>query len=154
MSSMPRGARSLESKNHRFACLFAACALLLFGCRNSQSERRSGTTGAPWVVGVSQCNLGEPWRVQMNEDLRSAAARHPNLRLVFKDAQNDSLRQRAQVEELAGQGVDLLIISPKEAAPLTRPVAEVHAKGTPVIVLDRAVEGEAFTVFIGADNRK
>jgi ribose transport system substrate-binding protein len=73
------------------------------------------------VIGMSQCNLGEPWRVQMNEDIQTAAAKHPNLKVVYKDAQNDSLTQRAQVEELVGQGVDLLIISPREAAPLTKP---------------------------------
>jgi ribose transport system substrate-binding protein len=103
---------------------------------------------------MSQCNLGEPWRVQMNEDIKQAAAKHPNLKVIFKDAQNESLTQRAQVEELIGQGIDLLIISPKEAAPLTRPVAEAYDKGIPVIVLDRAVEGDKFTTFIGADNKR
>ena len=107
-----------------------------------------------YVIGVSQCNLGEPWRVQMNADILKAALAHPELRLVFKDAQNDSLRQRAQVEELVAQHIDLLIISPKEAAPLTRPVAEVYQKGIPVIVLDRAVDGEDYSTFIGADNRR
>jgi len=103
---------------------------------------------------MSQCNLGEPWRVQMNADIQTAAAKHPNLKVVFKDAQNDSLRQRAQVEEFLAEHVDLLIISPKEAAPLTKPVAEVFRQKIPVIVLDRAVEGEEFTTFIGADNRR
>lgn len=103
---------------------------------------------------MSQCNLGEPWRVQMNADIARAAATRPNLQIVFKDAQNDSLTQRAQVEELAAQGIELLIISPKESAPLTKPVAEVFAKHIPVIVLDRAVEGEQYTTFIGADNRR
>lgn len=88
----------------------------------------------------------------MNEDLRRAAASHANLRIIFKDAQNDALRQRSQVEEFIAQDIDLLIISPKEAAPLTRPVAEVYRKKIPVIVLDRAVHGDEYTVFIGADN--
>lgn len=103
---------------------------------------------------MSQCNLGEPWRVQMNEDLKKAAAAHPEIKLVYKDAQNESLTQRAQVEELVDQGIDLLIISPKEAAPLTKPVSEAFKKGIPVIVLDRAVEGDDYSVFIGADNKK
>src|SRR5262249_13044601 len=105
-------------------------------------------------IGMSQCNLGEPWRVQMNEDVRQAASKHPNVRVVFKDAQNDSLVQRAQVEEVVDQGIDLLIISPQETAPLTKPVSQVYRKGVPVIVLDRAVDGEDFTCFIGADNRR
>ena len=123
------------------------------GACSKKSRKRAGNAADPFVIGVSQCNLGEPWRAQMNADLASAAASHPNLRLVFKDAQNDSLAQRAQVEELLNQGIDLLIISPKESAPLTKPVAEVFRRGVPVIVLDRAVDGEAYTCFIGADNR-
>ena len=72
---------------------------------------------------MSQCNLGEPWRVQMNADIRKAAENHPEIRVVFKDAQNDNLRQIAHIEEFVRAGVNLIIISPKEAAPLTKPVA-------------------------------
>jgi ribose transport system substrate-binding protein len=118
------------------------------------SGKHAGTAQDPWVIGMSQCNLGEPWRVQMNEDVKKAAEKNPNLKVVWKDAQNDSLTQRAQVEELVNQGIDLLIISPKESAPLTKPVSEALKKGIPVIVLDRAVEGNDFTTFIGADNKK
>ena len=106
-----------------------------------------------FVVGMSQCNLGEPWRVQMNSDIRRAAAAHPELKVIFKDAQNDTLRQRAQIEEFVNSNVDLLIVSPKEAAPLTPPIAEAYKKGVPVIVLDRRVLGGDYTEFIGADNR-
>jgi ribose transport system substrate-binding protein len=142
---------------NRRSLLLASLALvapLALGCKRSGSTAHAGTKEDPFVIGMSQCNLGEPWRVQMNEDLRAAAAKHPELRLVFKDAQNDSLTQRAQVEELVNEGIDLLVISPKEAAPLTKPVAEAFQRGIPVIVLDRAVEGDRFTTFIGADNRK
>jgi ribose transport system substrate-binding protein len=109
---------------------------------------------AKFVIGMSQCNLGEPWRVQMNTDIRKAAAAHPDLEVVFKDAQNDTLKQRAQIEEFVAAGVNLIIVSPKEAAPLTPPVAEAFKKGIPVIVLDRRVLGDKFTTFIGADNKK
>jgi len=107
-----------------------------------------------YTIGMSQCNLGEPWRQQMNADVKRAAESHANLTVIFKDAQNDSLVQRSHVEELISQGVDLIIISPREAAPLTKPVAEAYDAGIPVIVLDRAVLGDKFTCFIGADNRQ
>jgi len=112
-----------------------------------------GTPENPWVIGMSQCNLGEPWRVQMNADIKKAAEAHKNITVVYKDAQNDSLKQRSHVEEFQSQGVDLLIISPKEAAPLTPPVKKVFDAGIPVIVLDRRVLDEDFSCFIGADNK-
>ena len=128
----------------------AAC-----GDKTASDRGIPAAAGAPgYTIGMSQCNLGEPWRVQMNADIQAAAAAHPELKVVFKDAQNDSLRQRSQIEEFIGAGVDLIIVSPKEAAPLTQPVAAAHAKGIPVIVLDRRVLGDAFTCFIGADNKR
>lgn len=107
-----------------------------------------------YTIGMSQCNLGEPWRVVMNAEIRAAAEKHPQLKVVFKDAQNDTLKQRAHVEEFVSAGVDLIIISPKEAQPLTQPVAKAMDASIPVIVLDRQLLGDKFTCFIGADNRK
>ena len=113
-----------------------------------------GTPENPWVIGMSQCNLGEPWRVQMNADIKSAADAAPSIKVIYKDAQNDTLRQRAHIEEFIGQGVDLLIVSPKEAAPLTPIIRNAYTNKIPVIVLDRRVVGEDYTCFIGADNKK
>jgi ribose transport system substrate-binding protein len=89
----------------------------------------------------------------MNADVKNAADAYSNLEVIFKDAQNDSLVQRSHVEEFVSQGVDLIIISPREAAPLTKPVAQAYEAGIPVIVLDRAVLGDKYTCFIGADNK-
>lgn len=137
-----------------------ACGLLALslaaGCDSgspSDSNAAGGGDGT-FTIGMSQANLGEPWRVQMNADIKAAADKHANLTVIFKDAQNDSLKQRAHVEEFVSQGVDLLIISPKEAQPLTEPVARAMDAGIPVIVLDRRVLGDRYTCFIGADNRK
>ena len=132
----------------------AAALVFVAGCRAPAARHHAGTAADPWIIGMSQCNLGEPWRVQMDADVKAAADSHPNLRVIWKDAQNNSLTQRAQVEELVEQGADLIIISPKEAAPLTKPVAEAYQRGIPVIVLDRAVQGDQYTAFIGADNVK
>lgn len=154
--------------------LVAVAALILaVGCGSQQSEPTVSAPEAPatggaeeapaeeaaapaeakvWRIGMSQCNLGEPWRVQMNEDVKVAADSFDDVEVVFKDAQNDTLKQRSQMEEFINDEMDLIIISPKEAAPLTPIVAEAYNKGIPVIVLDRAVLGEDYTTFIGANN--
>ena len=141
-----------------FALWILALLAALTGCKPSG---RAAPTAAPaatparhFTLGMSQCNLGEPWRVQMNEDIRTAAAQHPELSVVFKDAQNDTLKQRSHIEEFVSSKVNLIIVSPKEAQPLTEPVARAMDAGIPVIVLDRALLGDKFTCFIGADNKK
>jgi len=137
-----------------------AAVVMAAGCgkKPEGGAAAPGAAAAPAAavktIGMSQCNLGEPWRVQMNADVKAAAEKHPDLKVVFKDAQNDTLKQRAHVEEFVSAGVDLIVISPKEAQPLTEPVAKAFRAGIPVIVLDRAVLGEDYTCFIGADNRK
>lgn len=147
----------MSTKKSRFLAVFSALAVLVLslacgGSKPESSAQEAGKT-ARWVIGMSQCNLGEPWRVQMNADIKKAAEAHPEIEVVFKDAQNDNLRQRSHVEEFVRMGVNLIIISPKEAAPLTQPVADAFRKGIPVIVLDRRVLGEDYTCFIGADNK-
>jgi ribose transport system substrate-binding protein len=143
--------------------LASLVAAVLIGCGKtvdvplappSPQTGGGGSGGKTFVIGMSQCNLGEPWRVQMNADIKAAADPHANLKVTFKDAQNDTLKQRAHVEEFVSAKVDLLIISPKEAAPLTEPVAKAMAAGIPVIVLDRRLLGDQFTCFIGADNKR
>jgi ribose transport system substrate-binding protein len=104
------------------------------------------------LIGMSQANKGEPWRQAMNDQIAAAAAAHPELEVVFADAAQNNAKQVADVENFLQQGIDLLIISPNEAAPLTDVVAKVCAAGVPVIVLDRKVNGDQFTMWIGADN--
>ncbi len=133
--------------------------LFVTGCSKSEPASQTGAGGdkktkSTYTIGMSQCNLGEPWRVEMNAQIKAAADKHPNLKVIFKDAQNDTLKQRAHVEEFVGAGVDLIIISPKEAQPLTEPVAKAMDARIPVIVLDRSLLREKYTCFIGADNKK
>jgi len=131
-----------------------AALILVLGTACGAPGNRDGGASA-WKIGMSQCNLGEPWRVQMNADVEAAAVSHRGrLQIIVKDAQNDTLKQRAQIEEFVSDGVDLLIVSPKEAVPLVAPIAAAYQKGIPVIILDRRIQSDQYTVFIGADNLK
>jgi len=139
-------------KKYGIMMVFVLITAALFA--NGQGDAQSNNGEEQYVIGMSQCNLGEPWRVQMNADVKKEAAKYPEIKVVYKDAQNDTLKQRAHVEEFVSMGVDLLIISPKEAQPLTEPVAKAMEAGIPVIVLDRDLASDNYTQFIGADNVK
>ncbi|HET6386888.1 MAG TPA: substrate-binding domain-containing protein [Armatimonadota bacterium] len=145
-----------------------AAAALLAGCGGSGSSGSGGNTpgGAStgkmasagahkkWVIGFSQCTVSEPWRVAMDNALTQEANKHSDeIQVVTKVANDSSAQQRADVEDLMNTGMDLLIISPKEAAPLTGIVKTVYEKHIPVIVLDRGILGDTYTCFIGGDNR-
>ena len=89
----------------------------------------------------------------MNAEVAARAKDFPQMEIVFADAQQDNAKQVADVENFLRQGVNLLMISPNEARPLTSVVRKVYERGIPVIVIDRAIEGDSYTAFIGADNR-
>lgn len=104
-----------------------------------------------YLIGVSQANLTEPWRVTMNEDIRKAAELNPQIRLIFTDAAMDTHRQMEDIQMLLGYEIDLLIISPNDSATLSPFISEVQ-KTTPVIVLDRNMAGSVHSLYIGPDN--
>ena len=105
-----------------------------------------------YVIGMSQCNLGEPWRVAMNDQIAMAAEKHPEFEVIFADAAQDNYKQIADIENFVQMGVDLIITSPNEATPLTNAVSAAYDAGIPVILLDRKIDGDKYTQFIGADN--
>ena len=105
-----------------------------------------------YVFGFSQVTVVEPWRVQFNKDMQKEAAKHPELELIITDGQDKTEKQVADVENLIQQGVDVLIISPKESAGLTGVTLKAIDAKIPVIVLDRNVNTDKYTQFIGGDN--
>lgn len=115
------------------------------------SSKCEGADGE-YTIGMSQANVAEPYRERMDDDIRAAAESVPQFTVEFADAQQDNAKQVSDVENFLTKQIDLLIISPNEATPLTSVVAKAYNKGIPVIVLDRKVDGDAYTTWIGADN--
>ncbi|MEH1014372.1 substrate-binding domain-containing protein [Micromonospora sp. CPCC 206060] len=109
-------------------------------------------TGKNFLIGMAQANNAEPYRQVMNNDVQTAAKAVPGFTVVVSDAAQDNSKQVADVENFLTQKINLLIISPNEATPLTAVVKKAYDRGIPVIVLDRKVDGEAYTAFIGGDN--
>lgn len=136
------------------ALIGLAAAVLLFlmpQALNGGFVRKEEPRG--YLVGMSQANLVEPWRVTMNLEFVEAAEARDDLRVIYTDAAQDTQRQIADVEMLMGYGIDLLVISPNDSEALRPVLAQVYEK-IPVIVLNRAVSGEDYTLFIGPDNDK
>ncbi len=104
------------------------------------------------LIGLSLANLSEPWRISMTEEITNQAKQYPDMRIIITDAVDSIERQVADVRRLLEYGIDLLIISPTDSKALTPIVTEAYHE-IPVIVLDRAVEGYDYTLYIGPDNK-
>jgi galactofuranose transport system substrate-binding protein len=134
-----------------WAGLALGAACLLFSC--SPVSQASKGSGLRFLVGFSQANLTEPWRIEMTEEVKAEAARYSDMRVIYADAADSTSTQIEDVRRLMDYGIDLMIISPTESHELTPVVREAFSK-IPVIVLDRAVEGYDYSLFIGPDNER
>ena len=136
--------------------LGTAAAALIAGSASAHIAKACGKDDK-YVIGFSQANNAEPYRAHVNDELTAAAAKVPQFTLQIADGAGNVNTQTSQMDNFITQKVDLILISPFEAAPLTPAVARAMKAGIPVIELDRKTVGEPgkdYTAFIGGDNFK
>lgn len=134
---------------------------LLAGCGRPAGDDAAQTDtatagGKKFKIVFSQCNSAEPYRAVQNKIFRTAVEEKYSDIVDFSitDAQQDNAKQISQIENIILQRVDLLIVAPNEAAPLTRVVEKAHQAGIKVICLERDLAAPVYDVFVGADNVK
>ena len=95
------------------------------------------------------------WRLAETESVKSEAAKH-GFQLVCTDAAGSAAKQVADVNSMIAQGVDIILLAPREEKPLVPAVMAAKKAGIPVILLDRRVDPIAkprrdYLTFIGSD---
>ncbi len=122
--------------------------LILFGCLSLVSIWAENH----YVIGLSQCMLDDAWRQSMLRDAEIELSNYDNVKLVVRDANSSNAKQIEQIEELIAMGVDVLIISPFESAPITEIAEKAYQAGIPTIITDRRIQSDQYTTFIGGEN--
>ena len=124
--------------------LFVLCMLncLLTACDREEPR---------YVIGVSQCSDDE-WRTQMNKEIRREALFYPGVEIRIRSARDDNRQQIADIESFIRQEVGLIVVAPNEADAITPVVEKAYDKGIPVVLVDRKIDSERYTAYIGADN--
>lgn len=132
--------------------LAAACSSPAPGSQNSSSSG-GGSSSKVWVVGYSQSNNAEPYRQALNAQLTYYMKKYKNLKLLpIADGENSVSKQVRDVQNFIARRVNVLIVSPNQPDPLTAPVQAACAAHIPVIILDRSVNTNCYTTFIGGNN--
>ena len=109
-------------------------------------------SGRIYKIGVSQCSQGR-WREKVNREMLAAQHLYEHdVKVSIADSYDDTELQSRQIDSLADSGIDLLIVAPNEAAPLTEAITRVRQKGIPVIFFDRKASTKDYTAFIGGNN--
>lgn len=124
--------------------LVLCCLVGIMACRQDSPRFR---------IGVAQCS-DDSWRHKMNDEILREAMFYDGVSVEIRSAGDDNRRQAEDVRYFIDKGVDLLIISANEAAPMTPIVEEAYDKGIPVILIDRKILSDKYTAYIGADNNE
>ncbi|GAB1416370.1 substrate-binding domain-containing protein [Paludibacter sp.] len=110
-----------------------------------------GKAKSSFNIGVSQCS-DDAWRRTMNEDILREASFYSDLNIRIKTAYDSNQQQIRDIESFIADRVDLIIVSPNEAVPLTPVIEKAMGEGIPVLLVDRKINSGNYTAFVGADN--
>ena len=88
----------------------------------------------------------------MNNEMLREALFYEGVEVDIRTAKDDNARQAEDIRRFIKEGVDLLIVAPNEASPITPVVEEAYDRGIPVIVVDRKILSDKYTAYVGADN--
>jgi len=139
--------RRLQAFKYLFSGILFLLINLIFNSSCNDAKKKS-----TYTIGFSQCVGSDLWRKTMLDEMKTQLSLHPGANFIYADAQGNSSKQIVQVSKMLQQGIDILIISPNEAQPLTPIVESAYEKGIPLIVIDRKTASPLYTAYVGADN--
>jgi ribose transport system substrate-binding protein len=93
-----------------------------------------------FVVGFSQMESDNPWRLAETKSLRDEAAKR-GYELVVTDAQGQTAKQVSNVEDLIARRVNVILLAPREYEGLAPALQAAKEAKIPVILVDRAAAG-------------
>jgi D-xylose transport system substrate-binding protein len=110
-----------------------------------------GHWGPPVKIGLSLDHAQE--REAFLKDLREAMGDN-RAELLVKDAKDDPGAQESQVQELIQQGIQALVVFPRDPSKAAPWVDAAHQAGIKVISLERPLPGSDLDYLIGFNNVK
>jgi galactofuranose transport system substrate-binding protein len=105
------------------------------------------------TVGFSQMENNNPWRIAETESMKSEGTKRAG-KYIATDAQADTAKQVSDVEDMIAQGVDILVIAPREFQGLAPALDAANQADVPVFLVDREAKGEIceeYISFIGSN---
>ena len=140
----------LSNFNNIIKILFVSILIILVG--QSCNPRNNKNEVKKFKIGFSQLATYNEWRREMIEEMQIELLNYENVEFIIKDAKGNSNLQIQQIEELNKEKIDLLIVSPYENTPIVSVIEKIYNNKIPVIVLDRKINSQKYTAYIGASN--
>lgn len=137
MSAWERQLKTSSSQAAVFAAL--VIALGLQGCTPSQNSSNQGAGGQAGAktIGVSIQDLQAQFYEDMEAGMKSEAAKY-GYSISFVDANRDSNKQTAQVEDFISRRVDAIVLTPADSKAVGPAIVEANQANIPVFTADIA----------------
>jgi ribose transport system substrate-binding protein len=103
------------------------------------------------TLGLVISTLNNPFFVTLKEGAEEAAAK-AGVKLVILDAQDDSARMTAAMEDLVQQKVDAILVNPTDSDAVTPSIMKANEAGIPVLTIDRGASGGKVACHVASDN--
>ena len=101
------------------------------------------------TVGFAQTDSMSAWRTTETDDIKKFVEEAGG-EFIVKDAGGDIATQESDIRDLVAAGVDFLVVAPLEDNGLQGALQEAMDNEIPVILVDRAIAGEAGTHYTTA----
>ncbi|GIX05724.1 MAG: D-xylose ABC transporter substrate-binding protein [Candidatus Poribacteria bacterium] len=150
-----------RSEIFRARALWLLWAVMLAwgGCRSGDSGQPASSPG-PQAAGEEKIRIGlsmdslrvERWK--RDRDLFVAKAGELGAEVLVQNADADPIKQIAQCENLLAQGVDVLVVIPRDGVAAAQIVEAAHRQGVPVLAYDRLIRNCDLDLYISFDNER
>lgn len=145
----------------KFLLICTVSILLITGCSKKDVDPLESASPAQGstrdqteiVVGFSQMNHINPWRVAETNNLR-LVAQERGYNLLITDADSSIEKQTEDIKQMIAQGAQYIVCTPLVYEGYDEIVQICKDAEVPLIMLDREIKGEAgvdFLTFIGSD---
>ena len=138
-------------KSSSLACAFLAA--ILAGCGNKDDAPPPPPSPSPITIGFSMGGVRmERWK--KDEKILIDRARSMGVQVISLMAVENPDLQNDQAENLIVQGVDVLLVLPKDSEKSARIVEMAHKANVPVIAYDRIILDSPLDYYVTFDNEK
>lgn len=103
------------------------------------------------TLGLVISTLNNPFFVTLKQGAEEAATK-AGVKLVVLDAQDDSAKMTAAMEDLIQQKVDAILVNPTDSDAVTPSIMKANAAGIPVLTIDRGASGGQVLCHVASDN--
>ena len=106
------------------------------------------------TIGFSYPYIEDGWGAVLYEEVVNELNLHfqYNITLLKKDAKKSKEKQLQDIKDLYKSGIDVLLVFPIDSSYLCPAIEKIYDKGVPIIIIDRKINTNKFTTFIGHEN--